>query len=57
MWNLEAANRQTFSDLRRKLEKKQRSKRLRQEDENTPGIVVDAPSTSTLLIHSHKKWK
>ena len=27
----------------------QRSKRLRQEDENTPGIVLDAPSTSTLI--------
>ena len=27
----------------------QRSKRLRQDDENTPGIVLDAPSTSTLI--------
>ena len=26
-----------------------RSKRLRQEGENTPGTVLDAPSTSTLI--------
>ena len=30
-------------------ETNQRSKQLRQEDENTPGIVLDAPSTSTLF--------
>ena len=30
-------------------ETNQRSKQLRQEDENTPGIVLDAPSTSTLI--------
>ena len=30
-------------------ETSQRSKRLRQEDESTPGIVLDAPSTSALI--------
>ena len=30
-------------------ETNQRSKQLWQEDENTPGIVLDAPSTSTLI--------
>ena len=30
-------------------ETNQRSKRLQKEDENTPGIVLDAPSTSILI--------
>ena len=39
-----------FRSLKKPVEKiNQRSKRFRQKDENTTGIVLDAPSTSTLI--------
>ena len=40
-----------FRSLEKPVEKiNQRSKRFRQKDGNTPGTVLDAPSTSTLIV-------
>ena len=51
---LDPANRQNFSKFFRSSEKageetNQISKRLRQQDENTPGIILGVPSTSTVI--------